>query len=379
MSESWRRRAVSRVAFAALVVTIVGSWSATAGSVGSRVLRIPGDGEALAAVSCYDATHCVGVSSGSRQVVTSSDAGRSWTVRRGPKVASIGFTALSCVSARWCVATTNLGTLAPAGASVVVSVDEGRHWRVVWRRVRPRNPDYRLNDVTCEDDRHCLISGTTGAKGFVFSTFDAGRTWSPSRLPGQPANGVIDGLACVTATHCYATQGGRAVLYQSRDGGRTWSSTVVPATFRRYEGEAGVLTGLTAVSCGSPSFCVAGGFIAQTRLQGTTEPFKWVTTDGGASWTFDEPFAATGAKSPSALSVGGISCESALRCELGLSYGYVYVTTDGGRSWARDEGAPHADSNVLSLDCVTPSYCIASVISNFPSKRLLEGSLWLLS
>lgn len=376
-SRGHHRQLASLALLVGAVVIAAMSLASASGAPTWNVEPVVGNGQALVGVSCLSAVRCVGVSIGSRQVSISSDGGERWRALLGPDSAALGFTALDCVAPTTCFATVVLGALSPGGGAVVKSVDGGHHWRVVLRKPKPKDPAYRFNDVSCIDASSCLVTGTTGSKGFIFFTRDGGREWKSARLPSQPALGTINGVTCATVSRCFAAQGAKAVIYRSLDGGQDWSLESPPSTFTPYEREKGVLTGINALSCGSASFCVAGGFIAQTQLQGTTEPFKWVTRDGGNTWSFVQPFAATGAKSPAAISVGAISCTSSLDCELGLSYGYIYSTRDGGASWVRDTTAPRADANVLSLTCVATSRCIASVISNFPSKKLFEGSLWI--
>ena len=330
----------------------------------------------MATVDCFTPLRCVGVSTGSSQVTVSLDGGRTWRAHRGPTFAQLGFTSLSCDRAGDCLATAALGTMLPAGALVAASVDGGVHWREILVRRAPGNLRYRFNDVLCSTRARCLVTGTDGTRGFILVTTNAGRTWQSARLPNQPAEGSIAAVACPSDVECLATQATRAQVYRSLDAGRTWTVLSVPAPFARVLSEKGVVTGLTALSCGSSTFCVAGGYIAHTQLQSTTEPFKWVTTDAGRTWRFDPPFAVTGAKSPAAISTGAIACVSDTACILGLSYGDVYATSDAGATWVRDRGAPALDSNILSLTCPSLPRCVASVISNFPSGQLLKGSIW---
>jgi photosystem II stability/assembly factor-like uncharacterized protein len=338
---------------------------------------VPGDGDALSGVSCFSDTRCVGVSLGSRQVVTSVDGGVTWKVREAPRLASMGFTSLSCLTGGTCWATAVVGRTGPGGGAILRSDDAGVRWRSVRTLWAPGNATYRLNDVACTTPQRCLVSGTTGYRGFILTTMNGGRTWSQATLPAQPAAGSITGVHCGGALKCFALQGTRAQIYLSLDGGLTWKALPPPKNFTLYEGGHGTSSGLSAISCGSTDFCTVGGFIARPLLQATTEPIKWVTTDGGATWQFFSPFAETGAKSQFAISNGAISCFAGRSCELGLYYGYLYRTTDEGVSWQRDVTAPNLDSNVLSLSCTNVRHCVASVISNFPSTKLFEGSIWL--
>lgn len=372
------RMMVKSVRFAAALVLM---WFWLSGENASAAVRwvvtgIPGDGVTLASIDCYSSSRCVGVSQGSNQVIISNNAGVSWTPRSGPRQARLGFTALDCLKTGMCLATSYLGTQLPTGGAILLSVDGGRHWSVIRTRKAPSFSEYRLNSVTCSTWRDCLVAGTNGKAGFVLVSHNAGMTWWAGRLPRQPAHGTITSVACASALNCFAAQGVGALVYGSSNAGRTWHKLIVPRTFASYSSAPGVVTGLGALSCGSRSFCVAGGFIAHTRLQASTEPFKWVTNDGGVKWRFDQPFAVTGAKTVAAISNGAIDCLASKQCVLGLAYGYVYKTRNAGVAWQRDERAPRFDANVLSVSCRALTRCLVSASSNFPSTQALHGWIW---
>lgn len=364
-----------------LALLAVGAGTLTAGAgapaLGTWSTRpVPGDGEAVADLNCFTSTRCVGVSLFSPQVITTADAGATWRVFKPRDVGRYGFTSVACVAPDTCYATALLGAAPPVGAAIYKSTDGGRRWNLAYRRSRPHDPAFRFSDVACLSDARCLVSGSDGSTGFILTTFDGGRDWTTARLPAQPRGGSILGIDCAAVDACFAVQDTSARVYKSTDGGRRWFALPVPANFAPYEHDPDTPTGLSAISCGSPSFCVAGGYIGHLNLTGTTQPFKWVTRDGGLRWSYTNPFASTGAKTPSAVSQNAISCNSANDCTMGLSYGYVYSTTDQGRNWAWENGAPLSDNDVLSVACLSASHCLVSAMSNFPKRSVFAGMLW---
>ncbi len=337
---------------------------------------VPGNGDAIAALSCFTATHCVGVSAFSREVIVSDNAGLTWQVYQPEEVGRYGFTSLDCVANGTCFAIATLGAAPSVGAAIYRSTNGGRSWIRVYRRRTPGNANFRFNDVSCLSATYCLVSGTTGTTGFILVTNTAGRFFTPATLPPQPVGGSIAGLDCVDESSCFAVQNTTARVYASSDTGRLWRALPVPANFTSYERNSVTPTGLSAISCGSPLFCVAGGYIGHLNMTGTTQPFKWVTRDGGKSWSYTNPFASTGARTPNAVGQNAVSCTTREACTMGLSYGDVYSTSDGGLSWSWELGAPQTDNDVLSVACPRVTKCLVSAISNFPKAHVFAGMLW---
>ena len=340
------------------------------------VRPVPGNGDAIADVSCATATRCVGVSGYSSEVIASANGGLTWRVYQPRGVSRDGFTSVDCLTSGSCYATAMLGAGGSAGAALYESVSGGRTWRAVLERRTPTNHRFRFNQVTCVSPSHCLVSGTDGSRGFILETTTAWRAWSHATVPAQPAGGSILGVSCASATACFAVQGTTARVYKSTDGGRRWRALPVPESFAPYERNPATPTGLSAISCGSPAFCVAGGYIGHLDFTGTTQPFKWVTRDGGATWSFLNPFASTGARTSNAVGQNAISCPTSAACTLGLSYGLVYATSDRGLDWIWDRRTPQSDNDVMSVACPSTSHCVISAMSNFPEKSVFAGMLW---
>lgn len=340
------------------------------------VRPVPGNGDALADLSCATGSRCVGVSAYSNQVVTTADGGASWRTFRPRGVSDFGFTSLDCVTVATCYATALLGAGANAGGALYKTADGGARWTLVVEHRAPSRPDYRFNDVACPTRTHCLVSGTDGVAGFILVVRTTTRTFSRALVPRQPRGGSILGITCVGPNVCMAAQDAGARVYRSSDGGRVWRALAVPPAFAPYESNPATPTGISSIACGSARFCVAGGFIGHLNFTGTTQPFKWVTRDAGATWSFANPFASTGARTPNAVGQNAISCASAVSCTMGLSYGLVYATSDAGRSWMWVARTPQSDYDVLSVACPSAGHCLVSAISNFPKRSVFAGTLW---
>jgi photosystem II stability/assembly factor-like uncharacterized protein len=363
----------------ALLLSLLSVTNSSASVQTWRVVSIPGDHDAIIGVSCYSAVNCVGVSEFSGQISISNTSGNTWTEIHPKNLGGFAFTSIKCLSNKFCLATGQIGSLPSIGAAIYSSHNGGINWKFSLKVPVRHSSKFQLNDANCPTKNICLVSGTTGAKGVLYRTINSGKSWKSVVLPKQPPNGSIQAIACPSSTVCYTVQGSEALVYKSVDSGLSWKTLNVPNNFNFYSSEKDTPTGLDAISCGSENFCVAGGYIAHPKLQGTTQPIKWVTTNGGISWYFSNSFASTGAKSTFAVNVHGISCSTSHDCTIGLSYGQLYATSDAGRSWLRDRNIPSPNNNVLSLNCTSAAHCIATVISIFPQKSFTSGEIWVRS
>jgi len=344
-----------------------------------RVVSVPGDHDAITGVSCYSAVNCVGVSEFSSQISISNTAGNTWIAIHPQNLGGFGFTSIKCLSNKFCLATGQIGSLPSIGAAIYSSHDGGINWKVSLKVSARHNSKFQLNDAACSTIKICLVSGTTGTEGILYRTINAGKSWKNVELPKQPPRGSIQGIACPSSTVCYTVQGSEALVYKSVNSGLSWKTLNVPTNFNLYGSDKDTPTGLDAIACGSENFCVAGGYIAHPKLQGTTQPIKWVTVNGGISWYFANSFASTGAKSTFAVNVHGISCSTSHDCTIGLSYGQLYTSSNAGRSWLRDQNIPSPNNNVLSVSCTSATHCIATAISIFPQKSFTSGEIWVSS
>jgi hypothetical protein len=239
-----------------------GSWS--------KAQPVPAGGT-LDSVSCPTVRHCVTVSGGN----SSTFDGRSWS--EGQAVGPSATYEISCPTADFCAAVGASGT--PGGPKTVATFD-GRSWSTTVLPARSSGAvSDRLFDVSCPTISFCIAVDLDGSA----LTYD-GRAWSPNR---GPAMRDTTSVSCPTTTFCMAVgQGG----YSTFDG-KAWSapkrvpqfqSALFPevscaaansCTVIGLNGESsqwrdgswstpvsvftGEFLGTVAISCATPSFCMA--------------------------------------------------------------------------------------------------------------------------
>ncbi|MDQ6847995.1 MAG: glycoside hydrolase [Candidatus Dormibacteraeota bacterium] len=177
-----------------------------------------------------------------------------------------------------------------------------------------------LFGVACPSATTCFaVGGVSNAT--VVSTSDGGRTWTTVTVVGLDE---LDSVSCFSATHCVAT--GVAVsagaVAVTRDG-HTWMAVAaVPAG-----------PPLVSVSCVAGSHCLALGTSYSASAQRFTSSAV-VSTDGGATWS------ATAAPTNQGTStlLNRVQCATAQRCF--VVGGGMWVSNDFGASW-QDASPPN--------------------------------------
>ena len=191
-----------------------------------------------------------------------------WTVEAqfsGPAVLS----SISCPTPSDCWA---VGGSSAAAALVVATRNGGASWSV---QTLPPGVRY-LNGISCPSSQQCVGVGAGPGGAAIVSTTDGGGVWVARRPPA----GVPDlyAVSCPSASTCAAVGSGLAVsgssvqesgfVVVSRNKGASWTAGRAP----------GGIAFLSAVSCSTPSVCLAAG----RSVNG--QPVVIRTTDGGAAW-----------------------------------------------------------------------------------------------
>lgn len=327
----------------------------------------------LNSVSCVDGVDCVAVgrSCSAATVLqclqTASDRplvevwdGTAWRLQSttGPSAAS-GFTAVSCTAPVACVAVGHQQTAAGDVLSLA-EVWDGVDWRVT---PTPSPSDHYddLDALACTSSScvggglHWDVTGTIVVSGVSWD----GSAWTEVDLP-PPATDThsgLTGMSCSSPSACVAVGGERTVT-GSRLGfaevydGRTWtlSSVPVPAPF------AGTV--LTGISCVTATFCMAVGWFQTQAARYQTVAEIW----DGRTWTVSLPGNPSAARSE----LNGVSCVSTTSCvavgyEGNLHYLPLAETWNGATWTPTPVPAPRA-SWYLFLDgvsCTSSTACVA--------------------
>ena len=191
------------------------------------------------------------------------------------------------------------------------------------------------------------------------------RVWSDQEIAAALNLGSyaeVNSTSCVTPTFCvaggfYADSAGRYQSFVATWNGSTWSDQEIAATLN-----AGGSSEVYSVSCSSSTFCVAGG-----SYEDSASHFQsFVSTWNGSTWS-DQEIA-------SSLNLGGnsaaksVTCSSSTFCVAG---GYYYdtpgtsqsfVATWNGGTWSVQEIAAAlnvgGNSLVSTVNCVSSNFCV---------------------
>lgn len=259
---------------------------------------LPGD--SMIDLACTSRTDCtaVGVTDASMNTrppvgvsAVTSNQGRTWTVGSFPVGFGItrGLFALSCPDAMHCFAmgylpmrvqnppqcsTRPTPTTTSPGQSTALP-DMSPKAKAISERETKILEAEEAKQAT-RDMVTCSGRGTTQFSVIAKSS-NGGITWTLEVPPSDVPRPYLTGLACPTATECWAggqesvpvkvgTMGvdmGSPVLIGTTNGGSTWSKVVfsVPATAPNPTGQSYLSMG--SVACPTPSICVASGAAAQ--------------------------------------------------------------------------------------------------------------------
>jgi len=380
------RNARPRLIVAVVMVglTVFGTYAGpgVAGAAGRwKIVASPsvaGENNLLADVSCSASTDCVAVghSAGNNfQTLIESWNGSAWSITPSPDTSPTANNLLWGVSCSSPTACTAVG-------SVQVGVDyhtlveswNGATWSIVPSPSTSPTENTLLH-VSCFDATHCIAVGgaqvgTNGLQTLIESWNGTSWTIVPSPASTSPyaeLSGVsCDGPADCTAVGFDDATGGTQTLVESWHGA-TWSivPSPNPTPFPGLYGDD-----LNAVSCTSPTSCVAVG---DDRTPSTQFVQTLIERWDGTAWSVVPSPTGPG----TATDLGGVSCISASRCTaVGGSDGNL-IESGNGSTWSvvhsPNRGNP-LDNGLNSVSCPGPTNCTAVGGSgNQNSKTLVES------
>jgi len=241
------------------------------------------DGSSLAGIACPSADSCFAVG---KQGAALSDTpvaerwdGNTWSIGSsppGPAGTSLSALAgVACPAPSSCVAAGTAATLAPhlIFESAFVDTWNGTSWS---NDDRATVTNASLASLSCTTSTACIAVGTTTTtngnvgttKSFVEQLDDSGWSLVSSPTPGGATAAPLYGVACTTATSCYAVgsssdSGGSSQSLIVRWDGTSWSIVTEnnPTNSR-----------LAGVSCATISCDAAGTFVTQGDFK------KWDNT-----------------------------------------------------------------------------------------------------
>lgn len=301
----------------------------------------------LTAVSCLSASWCMAVGSGPKGGFAERWDGASWAVESLPEAAVGALVGISCSSPTACTA---VGSVS-ANGMVLAERWDGTQWAV---QPAPRGSvaGESLGGVSCPTRRFCVAVGSRNqrrSKGLV--ELWRGSRWAikRTRVGGVPARAhdSLTGVSCVSAKACVAVGAGITGTWN----GSRWS-------LRALKHHRTVVLG--AVSCRSVEACVAVG-------AGTDHPYwaRW----NGRRWAVHRmpDFAAGLGGFPNGGALPSISCTSAMAC-IAVG-GYSGDNAPGGSLAVRLRGhrwslqplpaSASGGADLEGVSCTAPGDCTA--------------------
>lgn len=154
-----------------------------------------------------------------------------------------------------------------------------------------------VNSIWCSDSKSlCVLSGKTPSDGFVFTSSDAGNTWTPVTSvtnPTVPASRIVsiscsaNGMICTGVGQSSTVAGvspeiAQNLLYTTNNGGASWSGPVILTGIS--SSTQNVLQSVACTSNGSICTTVGRGNVTINSV-GYSYPFSYTSYNAGVSWS----------------------------------------------------------------------------------------------
>jgi hypothetical protein len=244
----------------------------------------------LNAVSCASARFCIaaGQSSASQPAETEVWNGSSWQPQPFPH--PVPLTSVSCTSVDFCMAVGERFAFSWNGAS----------WSTL-----PTSPTFQFSSVSCASMRFCEATGVDSVTGDRAEVWN-GSSWSlqPTPVPAGAFGITLSSVSCWRPDHCeavgdYEGSGGRTVPLAEVRVGAKWVVQRTPNP------KASLNSSLLSVSCSSASFCAAVG-----SYNTSSGMFTLALVWNGTAWRLRAT-----ANTPQGLdSISGVSCTASHSC-----------------------------------------------------------------
>lgn len=341
------------------VTRVLGESKGTALAVGQPAPS--GTGE-LGALSCATARRCwaVGVagpnptpSSGTSVIDATTNGGVTWKAQQVAGGSTPQLSGVACPTATECMAVGSNGLSLPGSGVVVTTSDAGATWSPA---VSPQNA-LVVSSVTCASPIDCTAIVSDGTSTWAAHSADFGQTWQQEGglptgfLPGNDITCVAGGT-CIDAGYVPTISGhGQGAVAVSADGGQTWALGTVPSG-------TGVLQ---STACLSASDCLAAGTTGTTVSDVVPAQGALLSsTDGGHTW-------APSAGAVPVDDVYGLACPSALQCAMvgtkwvgtpAVGAGGVAESTDAGLTF-KSSPTSYVPITLTAVACPSASGCLA--------------------
>ncbi len=269
----------------------------------------------------------------------------SWSLGTSPLQSSLSD--VSCAGGNFCAAVGSLDQR--LGVLSGMALWNGATWTASADPAAPLDPS--LQRVSCVSSSFCMAVGqyeniSTFSANTLAELFN-GSNWSVVASPqGALSNSELSAVSCTSPSFCLAVGSSSALGSAATDtlteiwNGSSWSTLPNP-------GGAGSTLNLMTLSCASSSYCLSLGYAPGGGPLGlTAAELVW----NGASWSMPDVSAAL-------PPVGGLSCASSTFCM--AAAGNTYSQWNGS-SWSDiPVAASSEDDATNALTCVSTTFCVS--------------------
>ena len=353
-------------------VAMIERWNGTSWSISDRRVGSAPTNSLLSGVSCASATSCFAVgqytnTAAVQATLVERRTGGTWAQVASPNQPGAKkntLASVSCPAATACFAVGSSVDIEDR-AQTLIERWNGHSWSIMHS---PDNAQTRgslhvqLSSISCASVKSCFAVGVLYDKDGTFRTLVeqwTGKGWLILKSPNRTSLGTntLEGVSCTSAADCWAvgqssTDSGARPMTQHWNG-TEWTLVSSPDV----PGE--VFDDLHAVSCSTPSMCVAVGALP-TRSSTSGLVLRW----NGTAWsrvTSPDPAGTRG-------SLSGVACPSTTKCVavgtslLSTGRHKPLVKTMTGTTWSNGTAAIHTgakDSFLNGAECPSPATCLA--------------------
>jgi hypothetical protein len=396
-------------------------------------------------VSCPAATTCFAVGFAETDTSPGRPAktlvgrwnGSTWAIIASANVAGVNSSVLNgveCSTATACIAVgaSSAVTGIVSDTNTLIERWNGSAWSVTASPNPVANHGATLAGIGCATTAHCFAVGTSGGSNLSFTEEWSGSAWSLDAPPTGSSQSQLDGVSCLTATNCYAagfneTAVGYRTLIEHRDA-TAWSiqassnaagatdnflygvacatattcyavgvsraGGVPTALLERLSGSSWAITAIpkpagsdettfTGIACPSPTSCFAVGYYEATGNPTVIRPL--VEHWNGTAWSVMASPIHTGSSDTEAA---GVACSSSTSCFAVGSYlpssgEATFTMRWNGSTWAAVASPnPHPADRLTAVACASATNCSAvglAAVSPTTTVTLAEhwnGSAW---
>lgn len=261
-----------------------------------------------------------------------------------------------------------------AGSSAATAADSA--WAIQPMLTPAVAPNGQLSATACPASSSCVSVGVavdgTGRDVALIERWNGVR-WVGQSVPG-PADAIgtsLAGVSCTAVNACIAvgnleTASGAHVVLVDRWSGGDWQTQPAPNP------AAATDSFLSAVSCASPSDCIAVGYSRDAANHKSTLTERW----NGRSWAIQSTPNATGAAD---AVLRGVSCSAPGACtavgasSTGLT-SQAFIERWNGTAWLVQIAPLPTDAaggTLVAVSCVTAASCTS--VGNFTAKSTKAG------